>query len=129
MLRSLETLPVRTTSRAFSATGILLGFLFCSFSLLGQNATGSISGTVADASGAVIPNATVVLIDDATKAKRDTKSNSSGFFHFAAVPPATYTLNISAPGFKDWEERQITLTQGNNVNIPNISLQVGITKQ
>jgi hypothetical protein len=115
--------------RTFTATAILLGFLLCSVPILGQNATGSISGTVVDASGAVIPNATVVLIDEATKTKRDTKSNSSGFFHFAAVQPATYTLNISAPGFKDWEERQITLTQGNNVNIPNIALQVGITKQ
>jgi hypothetical protein len=129
MLRSLETLPVRIASRTFSATGILFGFLFCSLSLLGQNSTGSISGTVVDASNAVIPNAAVVLIDEATKTKRDTKANSSGFFHFAAVPPATYTLNVSAAGFKDWEERQITLTQGNNVNIPNIALQVGITKQ
>src|ERR1039457_5015133 len=117
------------TSRAFSATGLLFGFLFCSLSLLGQNATGSISGTVADASSAVIPNAPVVLIDDATKTKRETISNSSGFFNFAAIRPSTYTLNISAAGFRTWEQREITMTQGGNINIPNISLQVGLAKQ
>src|SRR5258707_1372070 len=62
MLRSVETLPVRTTSRAFSAACILLGFLLSSLSLVGQNSTGSISGTVVDASSAVIPNATAGLI-------------------------------------------------------------------
>ena len=100
-----------------------------SWSIFGQNITGSISGTVADSSGAVVPKATVVLMDEATQTKRESVSNSAGFFNFAAVKPATYTLTVSADGFRTWEEHQITLTQGNNVNIPNIALQVGSAKQ
>jgi hypothetical protein len=107
----------------------LLTFLFSSLSLLGQSATGSISGTVADSSGAVIPKATVVLTDEATKGKRDSVSNSSGVFNFPSVYPGSYTLTISADGFRTWEERQIVLTQGGNLSIPNIALQVGTAKQ
>ena len=118
------------TSRVLPTITIFLALLLCSMPLMyGQFRTGSISGTVADSTGAVIPNATVVLTDEATKAKRDSVSNSSGFFNFASVQPATYTITISAAGFRSWEEQGITLTQGNNINIPNIALQVGMAKQ
>jgi hypothetical protein len=109
--------------------GLLFTFLFSTLSLFGQSATGSISGTVADSSGAVIPKATVVLTDEATKGKRDSVSNNSGIFNFPSVYPGTYTLTISADGFRTWEERQIVLTQGGNLSIPNIALQVGTAKQ
>jgi len=117
------------SSKAYLLVGLLLTFLFSSMSLLGQSATGSISGTVADSSGAVIPKATVVLTDEATKGKRDSVSNSSGVFNFPSVYPGTYTLTISADGFRTWEERNIVLTQGGNLSIPNIALQVGTAKQ
>ena len=108
---------------------LIAGFLICSNSLLAQFAAGSISGTVTDASGAVIPNASVVLTDEATKAKRESKSNSAGFFNFPSVLPATYTLTISVEGFRPWEEQHIVMTQGANLAIPNIALQVGSQKQ
>jgi len=115
--------------RAYLVVGLLFTFLFSSLSLLGQSATGTISGTVADSSGAVIPKATVVLTDEATKGKRDSVSNNSGIFNFPSVYPGTYTLTISADGFRTWEEREIVLTQGGNLSIPNIALQVGTAKQ
>src|ERR1700685_2081562 len=105
--------------------GLLLVLAICSWSAFGQSATGNISGTVTDASGAVIPKATVLLTDEATGSKRQTISNTAGVFNFAAVLPASYTVNISAAGFRAWEERQIVMTQGSNLNIPNIGLEVG----
>ena len=115
-----------TSSRILSFQAYLLpGLLFASVSLLGQSATGSISGTVADSSGAVVPKAKVMLTDDATKGKRDTISNHDGVFNFPSLYPGSYTLTISADGFRTWEERQIVLTQGGNLGIPNIALQVG----
>jgi len=117
------------SSKAYLLVGLLFTFLFSSLSLLGQSATGSISGTVADSSGAVIPKATVVLTDEATKGKRDSVSNNAGIFNFPSVYPGSYTLTISADGFRTWEERQIVLTQGGNLSIPNIALQVGTAKQ
>jgi hypothetical protein len=116
-------------SHAYTVTALLLAVLFGTFSLLGQNATGNISGTVVDASGAVVPKATVTLTDDATQVKRESVSNNSGFFSFAAVQPATYTVIVAAKGFRSWEQKTITMTQGNNLSIPNISLQVGSENQ
>src|SRR5580704_17167086 len=116
-------------SRACTVAALLFAIMFLSLSLPGQNATGNISGTVTDASGAIIPKATVTLTDEATNTKRETVSNNSGVFNFAAVQPATYTVTISANGFRSWEQREITMTQGNNLNVPNIKLEVGSSKQ
>lgn len=115
--------------RAFPLLILCFAFLLSGSTLLAQFAAGSISGTVADATGAVVPNAQVVLTNDATSAKRETKSNSAGFFNFASVQPATYTLSITAAGFKTWERQQITMTQGGSLTVPNISLEVGVAKQ
>src|SRR5580693_3259435 len=117
------------TSRACTVAALLFALVVCSLSLPGQSATGNISGTVTDASGAIIPKATVTLTDEATNSKRETVSNNSGVFNFASVLPATYSITISASGFRSWEERSITMTQGNNLNVPNIKLEVGTSKQ
>jgi hypothetical protein len=109
--------------------GLLVAVLVvCQLPVSAQNATGSLSGVVTDSSNAVVPDAKVVLKNEATETLRDTVSNGSGFFSFQAVPPASYTLTVSAPGFTTWEERGIPFTQGASVTIPNIVLQVGGTK-
>ncbi len=62
-------------------------------------------------------------------ANAKTVSNNAGIFNFAAVLPATYSVTISASGFRSWEQRGITMTQGNNLNVPSIKLEVGTAKQ
>src|SRR5271170_5490381 len=116
-------------SWAYLVVGLLFTVLLSSVSLLGQNLPGSIRGTVADPTGPVFPKASVILIDEATKTKRSTVANSAGFFSFAAVPVGAYTLTVSADGFRTWEERHIPMTQGGNIAVPNIALQVGSAKQ
>jgi hypothetical protein len=96
---------------------------------LAQSASGSISGTVADSTGAVVPGATVVLMNEATTVKRETVSNSAGFFSFPAVQPATYTVTITSPGFTAWERKSIAMTQGASLTIPSIVLQIQATRQ
>ncbi|HVP00336.1 MAG TPA: carboxypeptidase regulatory-like domain-containing protein [Bryobacteraceae bacterium] len=117
------------SSRNCAVAAMLLAAVLFSLSAFGQNAAGTISGTVIDASGAVVPHADVVLTDEGTNAKRDTVSNNSGFFNFAAVQPGSYSVTVTAKGFRPWEQRTIIMTQGNNLNLPNISLQVGSEKQ
>jgi hypothetical protein len=97
-------------------------------SAFGQNATGSISGTVVDSTGAVVPKAKVVLQSESTNALRESISNGSGIFSFAAVYPGSYSVTVSNTGFTSWEEKGIVLTQGGNIALPNIILQVGATK-
>src|SRR5579872_462089 len=120
----------RATSR-FTALFVvcLLAALLFSTPGFGQFAAGSVAGTVVDSSGAVIPNAKIVLTNTATGAKRDSASNSSGFFNFPAVQPGSYTLTISVAGFKTWEQRGITMTQGSNLTVPNISMEVSVAKE
>ncbi|MGA2186140.1 MAG: carboxypeptidase-like regulatory domain-containing protein, partial [Bryobacteraceae bacterium] len=86
------------------------------------------SGTVTDSSNAVVPDARIVLKDEAQQTVRESVSNGSGFFNFQAVKPGSYTLTVSASGFTTWEERNIPFTQGASVTIPSIVLQVGGTK-
>jgi hypothetical protein len=92
-----------------------------------QQLTGTLSGTAYDQSGAVIPNASVVLKNDASGDTRKTKTSTVGNFTITAVQPATYTLTISAGGFTTWQENGIVMSQGDNRNVANIKLKVGST--
>jgi hypothetical protein len=85
----------------------------------------SISGTVKDRAGAVVAGAKVVLTNEANKATRSAKSNGDGFFLFASVQPATYSVDISYSGFETWTVTGITIHPGDELSIPKISLQVG----
>jgi hypothetical protein len=67
----------------------------------GQGSEGRVSGTVRDASGAVIPGATVVLHNEASNAELKTSSDARGFYDFNYIAVATYTLKVSAQGFKE----------------------------
>ncbi|MGA3025022.1 MAG: carboxypeptidase regulatory-like domain-containing protein [Bryobacteraceae bacterium] len=91
--------------------------------------TSKLTGMVTDSSNAVVPNATVVLKDEATLTTRDTASNASGVFSFEGVPPASYTLTVSAAGFTTWEERSIPLAEEARLTIPNIVLRAGQTSE
>ena len=61
---------------------------------------GTITGEVKDSTGAVIPGATVTVVNKATNATRTTQSNEVGLFDFPALPPGTYTVKTELDGFK-----------------------------
>jgi hypothetical protein len=61
---------------------------------------GSISGTVSDSTGAVIPGAKITLKSDATQAMRQATSSSQGFYQFGELPPGSYTVTVEAANFK-----------------------------
>lgn len=73
----------------------------CTPTLLAQTAsTGALSGTVTDASGAVIPNVTVTLTSTDTGAVRNTATGADGSYKFGLLPPGNYKVRFSATGFK-----------------------------
>jgi hypothetical protein len=90
--------------------------------------TSSIAGTVDDSTGAVVPGAAVVIMNEANKAQWTTTSNGEGFFKFAAIPPATYTLRISEPGFDTWSVTGIVVHPGDSLTVPKIGLRIGRTE-
>ncbi|AFL89085.1 hypothetical protein Terro_2850 [Terriglobus roseus DSM 18391] len=81
-------------------------------SMLAQNTTADVVGTVTDPTGAVIPNAVVVLTDVNTHEQRTLKSGSGGEFTFTLLKPSTYSLSATAPGFKGFQISSFNLSAG-----------------
>lgn len=61
--------------------------------------SGTVTGTVVDPSGAVVPNASVKLTNDATGQSSEAKTNASGVFTFPSLAPGNYHINCTAAGF------------------------------
>jgi hypothetical protein len=76
--------------------------------------TGGISGNITDATGAVIPNATVTLTDLDNDAIQTASSNGSGEFRFSLLKPGRYTVSTTATGFEK-VERPVKVSVGNVV--------------
>jgi hypothetical protein len=76
-----------------------------SLGAFGQTANSTIQGTVKDASGAVVPGATITLVNIGTTQQLTTTSRSDGFYTFADLSPANYQLSVSATGFAKWMRR------------------------
>lgn len=86
--------------------------------------TGTIRGTVVDPSGAVVSNAQVTVMNEATNESRNMASDLSGTFQFLLLPVGNYTLRVERPGFKSYILRAIHLDV-NQVASYTVNLQVG----
>jgi hypothetical protein len=85
--------------RKLSATGMVVAY-FCSLVFAQGGATGAITGTVQDASGAVVSGAKVNLLSEATgEVVRSLTSDSSGLFTASLLPVGSYSVEVSAAGF------------------------------
>ena len=74
-----------------------------------QTTSSSLNGTVTDSKGSVLTDATLTLSNPQTGFSRNTKTNGQGVYQFLQVPPATYELTVSAPGFATQKQRSIEL--------------------
>ncbi|MFN0088349.1 MAG: carboxypeptidase-like regulatory domain-containing protein [Blastocatellia bacterium] len=100
-----------------------IGILCLSFiSGFGQVLTGQLTGTVADQSGAVIPNANITLKNQFTGDVRKTVSNSEGVFAFASVQTGEYTVTIESQGFAKWERAGVRVSAGDRRALADIVL-------
>ncbi|MBW8747476.1 MAG: TonB-dependent receptor [Acidobacteria bacterium] len=86
--------------------------------------TGTLSGTLKDAIGASIPNATVVLRNEATKVVRNVRGDAEGHFNASGLPAGTYTVEASAPGFALTTRQGVQLTASNTQDL-TLTLKVG----
>jgi hypothetical protein len=108
------------------ATGITLTLLLlCGVTVAtAQGNTATLTGTVVDKSGAVIPQATVVITDEASGVTRTTISDARGFFSLVAVPVATYDVKISAPGFNSLLRKGVAVHINDQIELKNAVLTV-----
>ena len=91
-----------------------------------QLTTGTLTGTLKDPQGGVIPGATVTLVSD-TKgtAMSPGFTGTSGDFFIANVAPDSYTLQIELPGFKTIRQRGITVSAGDRVGLGTVTMELG----
>jgi hypothetical protein len=90
-------------------TLLVVSVLAFSTLILAQTATSSLRGTITDPKGAVLQGAIVTLNNAATGFARTTKSGNDGAYQFLEVPPATYILTITSPGFATVKQDRVTL--------------------
>lgn len=87
---------------------LVLSFLFLAAAVL-AGVTGSISGTVTDASGRVVVGASVVALNVETGVKSSTETNPEGFYSFPNLPIGRYSMQVQAKGFSKFEETGLVL--------------------
>ncbi|HEX6649222.1 MAG TPA: TonB-dependent receptor [Pyrinomonadaceae bacterium] len=80
--------------------GVLLVFLACCLTGMAQSSTSSVSGTVVDPQGNVVPGATVTLSNKEKNFTRTQTSTDNGSFAFTLIPPGQYQVDAEAKGFK-----------------------------
>ncbi len=82
-----------------------------------QVATGDIVGTVVDASGSVLPGAEVRLENTGTHQTRTLTTTSDGAYSISLLPPGSYILNVTAPGFKSFRSTNFVLAAADRLRI------------
>ena len=92
---------MNTSSRRVIFAAIAICFSLCISSLWAQSAgnSGTVSGTVTDATGAILPDATVSIENPVSGYSRTTKSDSAGHYQFTNLPLNPYHVVVSAKGF------------------------------
>lgn len=98
--------------------------LWCTTSLA-QTVSSTITGTIVDPSGQVIPGASVTLTSEATGESRSTVSNEVGVFVFSALQPGRYTLKVESGGFRPYQRTGINLSANERLSVGEIQLQLG----
>ena len=88
-----------------------------------STAAGTITGTVTDAKGAVIPNAAVTITNTATNVAKSITADGSGFYSAGSLVPGTYKVSVTAPGFSV-TNTTLVVQIGNSSN-GNVKLAVG----
>jgi Carboxypeptidase regulatory-like domain len=93
-----------------------------------QSIYATLTGVVSDPSQAVLPHATIKLIDQQSGSTRDTTSNNDGYYTFVSVPPGTYSLTVEGKGFEAYKQTNIALGGGEKRNV-NVTMKVGSTTE
>jgi len=115
----------------FSMRAIVCLMLLClsvSFAIAQATNTGTVTGTVTDQSGAVVPGATVTLTDVSTNAARTTETSTTGQYVFVNVSPGSYNITASKTGFDLAKIANQTVQVGTQ-STANFKLRVGSQQQ
>lgn len=120
---------------SFRSAGALLFVLFSMLFfdrplVFGQGiVTGSISGTVQDPQGALVPGAKITATQLSTNRQYASESGRTGLFAINVLPPGQYDIKIEAPSFSAYEAHDLTVAAGNDTSLGLVKLEVGASTQ
>jgi hypothetical protein len=108
----------RLATPKWLALSFLALFATC---MIAQETTGGIQGTVEDPSGAIVPNAHVVVTGTTLIGSKEVVTDASGYYRFANLPPGTYELKATAEGFDTLKREKVSLEAG---HLPTVDLHL-----
>jgi outer membrane receptor protein involved in Fe transport len=107
---------------------ILLLAVLTTGASLAQIVSGTLVGNATDATGAVVPKASVTAANESTGVTRSTVTDESGYFALLQLPPGNYRVTVTADGFKKSEVSGIVLPVSQTVRV-DLKLEIGAINQ
>ena len=90
-----------------------------------QTATGSISGSVVDPQGGIVPGATATVVNESNSDSRVAVTDARGDFQVTGLPPGRYTVRVELASFRAYERKNVVLSSSERVSVGTIQLEVG----
>ncbi|MGA2184227.1 MAG: carboxypeptidase regulatory-like domain-containing protein [Bryobacteraceae bacterium] len=106
---------------------LALGLVLAAPGFAQGSGTCTVTGTVYDPSGAVVPSANVQLALETTGTSRATVADTSGFFSFVGIPPGTYDVKVESSGFTAFLQKGFVLHVNDQVDLKGIVLKLAST--
>lgn len=107
---------------------LLIPSLLCFSQAIAQSPNGTINGIVLDPSGAGIPGAEIVVVNDSTGAQYSTRANGMGIYVVSNLPPGPYRIQVSNSGFKTIIKPDIVIHVQDALAI-NFTLPIGAASE
>ena len=120
--------PGRRFTAALAMLIVLAFYFLWATPARAQGGGATLSGTVTDRSGAVIPKAEISAKNTATGVVRSSETNSAGFYTVPGLPPGNYSVSVTAAGFSTAVRTSVTLTVGAQ-QVLDFTMQVGQVSQ
>src|SRR5919201_1733180 len=109
---------------AMRSRTVLFSLLLLSSTAFAQSDRGTMTGTVSDTTGAVIPGVSIVATNVETSARYETASTETGNYTLAQLPSGLYQLSADLPGFKKYVRQGISVLVAQTLRL-DVTLDVG----
>ena len=106
------------------STLVSVGYIFFALTMFAQSDRGTITGTIVDPAGAVVPNAAIEAKNVETGAVYPVASSSTGNYTVGELPYGTYEIDVTVPGFKKYIRPGLIVQAGQTIRV-DATLQVG----
>src|SRR6266542_2442951 len=121
--------PLSLTNRCLVFVCAVLLTVYCFLpTAVAQSTTATLTGTVEDQNGAVIPGVTITIQNTATSFERQTVTSDAGGFIVPLLPPGNYTVTVKRDGFTPVEIRNVILNVGDHKALPIVLKAGGVTE-